>query len=71
MAYVDTDKEVLGRVGVTVVDDPRGFLEVDDNSVVICVAPNVPVKQIIADIARPAVLIWNRVTGSADDAEHL
>lgn len=68
-AYIATDEEILGGAGITVLEDPRGFLEVDDNSVVLSFSPNVPVKQIIADIARPAVVIWDRVTGEAKDAE--
>jgi hypothetical protein len=55
------DKEVLADVGFEMIDDPRGWLEVDERSVVLSVAPNVPVKEIIADIARPAILIWYRV----------
>ncbi|CAG8071442.1 unnamed protein product [Penicillium salamii] len=55
------DKEVLADVGFEMIDDPRGWLEVDEQSVVLSVAPNVPVKEIIADIARPAIVIWNRV----------
>ncbi len=67
--YNDADEEILEGVGVTVVQDPRGFLEVDDQSVVISFSPDVPIRQIIADIARPAILIWNRVTGEAKNAE--
>ncbi|KAJ9482201.1 hypothetical protein VN97_g11238 [Penicillium thymicola] len=51
------DKEVLADVGFEMIDDPRGWLEADEWSVVLSVAPNVPVKEIIADIARPAILI--------------
>ncbi|KOS45091.1 hypothetical protein ACN38_g3978 [Penicillium nordicum] len=62
------DKEVLADVGFEMVDDPRGWLELDECSVVLSVAPNVPVKEIIADIARPAILIWYRVD---DDEEEM
>lgn len=55
------DREVLEDIGFEIIDDPRGWLEVDERSVVLSVAPNVPVKEIIADTARPAVVIWNRV----------
>lgn len=64
--YTPVDEQVLGEVGITVLDDPRGFLEVDDNSVVISISPNIPVKQIVADIARPAVIIWYRVEPGGD-----
>ena len=55
------DKTALEDLGIQVLDDPCGFLEVDDSSVVCSFAPNVPVKQIVTDLARPAVLIWDRV----------
>ncbi|KAL2015574.1 hypothetical protein VTK56DRAFT_5207 [Thermocarpiscus australiensis] len=67
--YTDTDEEVLGKAGVTVVQDPRGFSEVDDQSVVVSFAPDAPIRQIVADIARPAVMIWDRVKGEVEDAE--
>ncbi|KAJ5376297.1 hypothetical protein N7509_013183 [Penicillium cosmopolitanum] len=55
------DRKVLADIGFEMIDDPRGWLEIDERSVVLSVAPNVPVKEIIADTARPAVVIWNRV----------
>lgn len=57
--YTPVDKQVLHEHGITVVDDPGAFLEVDDASVVISAFPNIPVRQIVADIARPALIIWN------------
>jgi hypothetical protein len=59
--YEDVDREVLGELGMTVLDNPRGFLEVDESTVVFAQAPGVAVRQIVADIARPAVMIWDRV----------
>lgn len=59
--YSDVDKVVLGGHGITVLEDPRGFLEVDDQTVVLAFAPDICVRQIITDLARPAVLIWNTV----------
>ncbi|KAI9759800.1 MAG: hypothetical protein M4579_002099 [Chaenotheca gracillima] len=67
-AYDSIDEHVLAGHNITVLDDPKGFLEVDDSTVVFSCAPNVPVKEIIADIARPAVMIWNRVC--EDDPTH-
>lgn len=61
-AYQDADKSVLGQEGVVVLKDPRAFLEIDEASVVIAAASHIPVRQIIADLARPAVVIWDRVT---------
>lgn len=59
--YTEVDRAVLSEAGITVVDDPQGFLEVDDQSVVLSFAPNVPVRQIITDLARPVVLAWDAV----------
>lgn len=59
--YTEADRTVLAELGVTVVDDPQGFLEVDDQSVVLSFSPNVPVRQIITDLARPVVLAWDTV----------
>ncbi|KAJ5199860.1 hypothetical protein N7491_009343 [Penicillium cf. griseofulvum] len=60
-AQSEVDKEILDEAGIEVIEDPRGWLEVDEQSVVVSIAPNVPVKEIITDIARPAVIIWGRV----------
>ncbi|KAL2174173.1 uncharacterized protein P884DRAFT_209639 [Thermothelomyces heterothallicus CBS 202.75] len=60
--YHPADKAVLSAAGVVVLDDPRAFLEVDETSVVVSPYPDIPVREVVADIARPAVMIWNRVT---------
>ncbi|KAJ5558339.1 hypothetical protein N7535_008552 [Penicillium sp. DV-2018c] len=59
--YTEVDKQILGESGIEVIDDPRGWLETDEHSIVFSVASNVPVREIITDIARPAVIIWSRV----------
>jgi hypothetical protein len=59
--YEEADKIALAEVGVSVVDHPRGFLKVDDSSLVFAICPGVQVRQIVADIARPAVMIWHNV----------
>jgi hypothetical protein len=59
--YRSVDRDVLKEHGVEVIDDPRAWLEIDDESIVFSVSPNVPVKEIVADIARPAIVIWERV----------
>ena len=59
--YTAGDKTILKNHSITVLDDPRGFLEVDESTMVLSIAANVPVKVVIADITRPAVLIWNRL----------
>ena len=59
--YEDVDREVLGELGMTVLDNPRGFLEVDESAAVFSQAPDIAVRQIVADIARPALMIWDKV----------
>lgn len=59
--YEDVDREVLAELGMTVLDNPRSFLEVDESTVVYSLAPEVAVRQIVADITRPALMIWDRV----------
>jgi hypothetical protein len=59
--YEDVDREVLEELGMTVLDHPRGFLEVDESAAVFSQAPGVAVRQIVADIARPALMIWDKV----------
>jgi hypothetical protein len=66
-SYTDVDREVLKRSGITVLDDPQGFLEVDDSTVVLSFAPNIPVRQIIADIAQPAMMVWNKIMFFEDE----
>ncbi|KAK3986382.1 hypothetical protein QBC44DRAFT_311374 [Cladorrhinum sp. PSN332] len=60
--YWGADFEMLqdAAVGIKVLEDPWGFIEVDDETVVLSFAPNVPVRQIVADLARPALMFWNR-----------
>ncbi|KAK2604141.1 hypothetical protein N8I77_007096 [Diaporthe amygdali] len=59
--YSDVDRTALAGAGIEVLDDPQGFLEVDDSSVVLSFDSAVPVRQIVADLARPAIMIWNKV----------
>jgi hypothetical protein len=60
-AYTKIDESVLEGPETTVLDDPRVFLEVDDSTVVISCAAGLPVKQIISDLAPPAVMILDRI----------
>ena len=64
--YSDQDKQVLQASGVKILEDPMGFLEVDETSVILSIAPNVPVKQIITDLGRPAIMIWCKPLESDD-----
>lgn len=67
--YTDADRAVLEGEGIHVLEDPHGFLEVDDSSVVISFSPNIPVRQIVADVARPAIMIWDRVKPEGEMAK--
>lgn len=57
--YSQVCRKVLGRLGFTVLDGAKGFLEVDNSTLVFTSCPDVPVKQIVTELARPAVIIWN------------
>ena len=59
--YTNTDRQVLEDQSIAVLDDPKGFLEIDEETVVLSHAPDIPVRQITADITRPAMMIWNKV----------
>lgn len=59
--HTSSDRTVLLESGIQPLDNPHGILEIDDSSVVFSTAPDLPVKEIVADIARPAILIWDRV----------
>lgn len=57
--YTDEAKAVLTNYGFSVVGDygAGGFAEIDEDSFVFSVFIEAPLKQIIADIARPSVII--------------
>ena len=55
--YGDADKSVLAQNGITVLEDPAGFLQLDDKTAVVSIAELFPIGEIICDISKPAVLI--------------
>ncbi|PYH29373.1 SRR1 family protein [Aspergillus neoniger CBS 115656] len=57
--YNEIDIEFLGGLGITVLKDPEGFLEIDEQTLVFSVGPDVPVRQIVADVQWPAAMVWN------------
>ncbi|POR35202.1 Uncharacterized protein TPAR_04632 [Tolypocladium paradoxum] len=59
--YTRLCKEALAAKGIKVAEPETGFLLVDEATLVFSVSPNVPVRQIIADVARPAAMIWHPV----------
>ena len=58
--YKDIDRAVLKKAGIAILDDPEAFLEIDESSAVISCGPDIPVREIVSDIARPVVMIWDR-----------
>lgn len=66
-SYTSADEAVLQDSGVTTLTNPEGLLKVDISSVVVSSSPDMPVRQIVADISRPAVLIWQRAWHMGDD----
>jgi len=64
---------LLSAQGIDVVGG-RGslaFTHVDENTLVFSCGPNIPVKQVVADIAKPAAMIWDSVTPAAEEkTEH-
>lgn len=67
--YNEIDKSILGGHGMVVLDDPDGFLEVDENTFVISIAANVPVKEIVLENVKPAIIIWDSFLGSVEEAD--
>ncbi|EEP77116.1 predicted protein [Uncinocarpus reesii 1704] len=61
--YSSETKGMLQEIGFEVVGahGAGGFAELDDKSIVFSPFPSAPVSQIIADLARPAVIICPRV----------
>nr|POF14371.1 hypothetical protein CFP56_78201 [Quercus suber] len=66
--YTTVDKTLLSNFNVDVVDDPEGFLHLDEASAVVSCSPNVAVREIVSELARPAVIIWDTVQ---DDRDHI
>jgi hypothetical protein len=67
-AYTGNDTNLLSGLGMTVVNDPKAFLQVDTQTLVVAVAPDIPLRQIIADLAEPAAMIWKGVVPPEEEA---
>ncbi|KAI1776120.1 hypothetical protein F4818DRAFT_413106 [Hypoxylon cercidicola] len=59
-AYTQMDRDVLSSEGFTVLNDPQAFLVLDESSILVSINPDIPVKQIVADICRPGIIIWDK-----------
>ncbi|KAI7782273.1 hypothetical protein LA080_013679 [Diaporthe eres] len=64
--YTEIDKTILQQVGITVLEDPQALLEVSDESVVLSFGPNIPVRQLVTDLARPVIFICDKVRGEQE-----
>lgn len=60
-AYTKVDQAVLAKHGITTLGDPKGILEVDDSTAILSCSPDIPVKQIVSDLANPAIMMVDRV----------
>lgn len=66
-SYTDLDKTFLSSIGITVLDDPKGFLKADEQTLVFSVSPDVCVRQIVADLTLPAAMVWNTVSDDTNE----
>ena len=67
-SYGKLEKEILNTMAIRAVDHPfKGFLEVGDETAVVSIAPQIPVKQIITDISRPALIVWDAISARFED----
>lgn len=65
--YTNCDRLLLGAHGINVLDDPDGLIEVNNSTLVISCAPDIPIRQIVTDIAQPAIMIWCRTIPDEDE----
>ena len=64
--YPANDTAVLSEHSIRVLRDPQGFLELDDATALISVNSLIPVKQIVAELAMPPLIIWDYDDPSKD-----
>ncbi|KAI0100961.1 hypothetical protein GGR51DRAFT_551141 [Nemania sp. FL0031] len=57
--YTQRDKDILRSAEFTILDDPQAWLELDNSSVLVCINAPFPVADIVADICRPALIVWD------------
>ncbi|KAJ5696199.1 hypothetical protein N7536_006611 [Penicillium majusculum] len=59
--YTAVDTWALAQHGCKVLEDPQALLEIDNDCVLFSCCPDLLLKEITVDFARPAILIWDRV----------
>lgn len=57
-AHGKNSKTALGMKDIEVLDDPEGILQIDEGTCLVSICGDIPIKEIVADLARPAILIW-------------
>ncbi|KAL2270680.1 hypothetical protein VTJ83DRAFT_51 [Remersonia thermophila] len=69
-AWNEDEKELLREIGVTLVDSTgRLYLLVDENTLVVSYRYWNPVKQVVADLAKPAAIICRTISEKDEDLE--
>ena len=68
-AFSWADESLLPSMGFSVMGDGEGFLEVQETGAVLALAPNIPVRQILADIVWPTVLVFTQTSAWFDSQE--
>ncbi|KGO73808.1 hypothetical protein PITC_035240 [Penicillium italicum] len=68
--YTAVDTWVLAEHGCEVMEDPKALLEIDNDCILFSCCPALPLKEITADFARPAMLIWDRVVDEGNLGLH-
>ncbi|KAM5360946.1 hypothetical protein ACJZ2D_013400 [Fusarium nematophilum] len=68
-AYTPVAKQLLTELGIKIVGglSSLGFTLIDYDTLVFSCHPDIPMKQIVADIAKPAAIIWNRVEPASEE----
>ncbi|KAI1844866.1 hypothetical protein JX265_009451 [Neoarthrinium moseri] len=58
--YTSTDKHVVPGAGISIVSGfgGRALLLVDENTIVMARQPAFPIREVVADLARPAAMFW-------------
>lgn len=59
--YDTIDEKILHSMRMKIIGDPTGFLEIDYETLVYCVSPKTCVRQIVADMDRPAAMLWTTI----------
>ncbi|KAI0423779.1 hypothetical protein F5Y09DRAFT_326397 [Xylaria sp. FL1042] len=58
--YTQEHQDALSLTEFTILEDPQAFLALDNSSVLLSICADIPVKEIVADICCPGVIIWDR-----------